>query len=286
MKKKLISIMACPKCSSSLILQAVSKTKTRIHTGKLLCKKCNNEFEIIDDIVCFKSITQKDRNRVESRRMINTFLKQEFKKDWIKRFLKKEFNFVKDEWKWMINNLNLRKSKIHLDWATGTGRFLRNILSIIRGEIIALETDYATCVWLKLFLKKLKKYSRATIICGDARNMPFRSNSIGSISSWHGLDEPKMDKVIDESKRVLKKGKRLALSGVFYEKNSKSLKLARKWEIRFAQESQIYKYFQKLDFKDIKYKIFFKAKWSDRKSFLPRFEDYYSSYAISAKKSK
>lgn len=284
MKQKLISIIVCPKCNSSLVLQVSNMTRDRIHNGKLLCKKCNSIFKIIDDIICFNPITQKDKNKAKSRKMRDIFLEQEFKKDWINRFSKEEFATVKNEWKWIISNLNLKKSKVHLDWATGTGRFLRNILNIIKGEIITLETDYATCIGSKTLLKKLKKYSKITIICSDARNIPFRNNSIDSISSWHGLDEPKMDKVINESKRVLKKGKRLVLTGVFYEKGSRSLKLAIKWKIKFASKNKIHQYFRKLDFKDIRYKIFFKAKWSENKSFLPRFRDYYSSYAISGRK--
>lgn len=284
MNQKLISVIVCPKCKSQLDLKVKKRTRNRIHKGKLLCKNCNASFDIIDDIVCFRKITKGDKNKTKIQKTKDLFLNQEYKKEWQRHFSKKEFFAVKEEWKWIINSLDLRNSKIHLDWATGTGRFLRNILEIVKGQIIALESDYATCVGLRAFLKKIDGYSNITIIRGDARAMPFSDNSIDSISSWHGLDEPDIDKAIDESKRILKKDKKIAVSGLFYEKGSKSLGIAKKSKINFAQQERAYDYFKKLEFKDIKYKVFPKVKETSRENFLPHYGDYYYIYDISTKK--
>lgn len=276
--------MICPRCKSSLRLEIDNRSKNRIYKGRLLCVKCNAKFEIINDIVCFKSVALKDKNRTKLQKIEDLFLQQEYKKEWLKHFTKQELSDLKSEWGWMINNLNLKKSKIHLDWATGTGRFLRNILGITKGEIITLEVDYPTCVGLRTFLKKIGKYSNVTIICADARIMPLKDDSIDSISSWHGLDEPNINRAIDESRRVLKLNKVFSAAGLFYKKESKSLKIAKKWKIKFAEERIAYQYFKKIDFKDIRYKTFFRGKWSESESFLPRFGDYYTSYAISGQK--
>ncbi len=83
--------------------------------------------------------------------------------------------------------------------------------------------------------------------------MPLAGDSIDSISTWSGLDEPKVIKAIDEAKRVLKKDK--------------------------SQQ-----YFKKLGFRDIDYKIFFEGKWTSGKDFLPIKGDYYASYAVTGKK--
>lgn len=281
MKENLVPMICCPKCKSLLQLEEKRKTKERIHTGKLYCKKCNSTFKIVKDIVCFKRITRKKK---EISKMKGLFLGQEFKKEWQKHFTKKELSALKKEWKWMVENLNLEKSKIHLDWGTGTGRFLREILDKVEGEVVALEIDYPTCLGLKMFLKKLGKYSQVTIIYGDARNMPFCSNSVDSISSWHGLDEPKINKAIDESKRILKPNKKIALSGLFYEKGSESLKIAKKERVNFAEENKALQYFKKLNFKDIKYKVFFEREWSLQDSFLPRIGDRYTVYGINGTK--
>lgn len=284
MKQKIIPIIVCPKCKSFLKLEVDDSSKHRIHQGKLLCTQCDARFKIIDDVVCFRPIKKRGCDKKRLRKTKNLFLRQEFRKEWQKHFSREEFLAVKDEWNWIIDSLNLKKSKIHLDWATGTGRFLRNILKVAKGELIALEIDYATCLGLKAFLKKIGKYSKVTIINGDARNMPFANNSIDSISSWHGLDEPNINKAIDESKRALKRNKALSTGGLFYEKSSKSFKIAKKSKINFASENKASQYFKKLGFKDIHYKAFFKAKWIDRKSFLPKFGDYYTTYVISGKK--
>jgi len=284
MRQKLTSIIICPGCKSPLRLEISDKSKSRVHNGGLLCKKCNIKFGIIDDIVCFKSVTLKDKNKTKLQKIRDLFLQQEYKKEWLKHFTKQELPALKKEWDWMVNNLNLKKNKIHLDWATGTGRFLRNILKIIKGEVIVVEFDYPTCLGLRAFLKKIGKYSNVTIIYGDARIMPFSDNSIDSISSWHGLDEPNINKAIDESKRVLKLNKVFSAAGLFYKKESESLKIAKKWKIEFAEENMAYRYFKRVGFKNIKHKTFFKGKWLERGSFLPRFGDYYTSYAISGRK--
>lgn len=284
MKQKLLSIIACPKCKSPISLLEGKKLKDRIQNGKLSCNKCNASFEIIDEIACFRSITKKDRTEKQIRKIQDLFILQEVEKKWLKHFTKQELLSLKNEWDWMIDAFNIEKSKIHLDWATGTGRFLRNILNVVKGETIVLEVDYPTCVGLKTLLKKINKYSKVTIICGDARSMPLVSSSVDSVSSWHGLDEPKISKAINESKRILKPNKTLSMVGLFYESGSKSLSLAKKHRIEFAEENKIRQYFRKLRFKNTRYKIFFQGKWLDRHSFLPRFGDHYASYAISGKK--
>ncbi len=284
MKYSLASVIVCPECKSQLDLRIKKRTKNRVHKGELFCKKCRKSFEIINDIVCFRKLGLKDKNEKKIQNTKELFLGQEYKKEWYKHFSKKEFSILKQEWKFIINNLDLKESKIHLDWATGTARFLRNILGKARGEVIALDFGYPNCLALRLFLKKLNKYSKVTIICGDARNMPFSSNSIDSVSSWHGLDEPNINEAIDESKRILKKNKKIAVSGLFYEKGSKSLKIAKKSGIKLAEKDKAYTYFKKLKFKNIKYKKFPKVKETSHKNFIPKYGDYYTIYGISGKK--
>jgi len=284
MKKDIISILICPECQSSLKLEATDQSDDRIHQGNLFCNKCSNVFEVIDDIICFKQITQKNKSQKKIQKIQNMFLKQEFKKEWLKNFTGEEKWVLEREWKWMIDNLNLIESKIHLDWATGTGRFLRNVLEIIKGEIIALEIDYPTCLGLKDFLKKIDKYSRVSIIYGNAQNMPLADSSIESVSSWHGLNEPNISKALSESKRVLKENRSLAVIGLFYKEESESLRVALKERIEFAVKGKAQQYFKELGFKDIKYKTFFKGKWSEEKSFLPKLGDYYTVYGISGEK--
>lgn len=283
MREKIIPILICPKCGSSLDLKIEKKIKDRIQTGKLKCNKCNASFKIIDDIVCFKSISEKGLAD-KIKRLQRSSLNQELNKKWLKYFNKKELVALKEEWKWMIKKINLKNSRVHLDWATGSGRFLRNILNLVNGEIVVLEGDYATCVNLKDFLKKIRGYKKITIIYSDAKNMPLANNSIDSVSSWHGIDEPKIKKALDESRRILKKKGNLTVSGAFTEKGSKSLKTAIKHGMTLTKKDETYKHFKKLRFKKIDYQIFFEGKWGEKDSFWPKYGDYYSSYGISGRK--
>lgn len=284
MKEKIIPILICPKCGGSLNLKIEKKSGDRINEGNLNCDKCNANFKIIDDIICLKLIKEKGLDE-KIKRIREMFFSQELNKDWLKHFDKKEQSALEEEWEWMINKLDLENSEVHLDWATGTGRFLRNLLDLVKAEIITLETDYATCLGLRDLLKEIKEYSKVTIIYGDARNVPLINDSIGSASSWHGIDEPKINKAIDEVKRVLKKDRPLAVSGLFFEDNSESLKIALQEKIEFAQKDKTQQYFKKLGFKDIDSKVFFKGKWASDKDFLPKKGDYYVSYGVAGRKS-
>lgn len=266
MKQEILKILACPKCKSPL----------EIAGGNLRCVKCNSEFKITDGIIYFKPVGKI--------RKLPVAFKKEIKKEWLAHYQQGEIQALKEEWKWKINKLNLKRSKIHLDWATGTGRFLREILTVVKGEIIALDADYATCVWLVKFLRRIGKYPRISVVYGDARNMPFRDNAFDSISSWHGLDEPEINKALDESKRVLKKNKVIATSGFFIEKGSKSLKLAGKFRMRFLEKGKACRYFQRTGFKDVAYQEFFRGRWSEKGDFLPKFNDKYVIYGISGRK--
>ncbi len=283
MKEKIIPILICPKCGGSLCLKIEKKSGDRINEGDLNCNKCNASFKIIDDIICFKSIQKKNLDK-KIKRIREMFFSQELNKDWLKHFDKKEQSALEKEWKWMMDKLNLENSKIHLDWATGTGRFLRNVLNLIKGEIITLETDYATCLGLRDFLKKIKEYSKITIIYGDARNIPLADNSVDSVSSWHGIDESKINKALDEAERVLKKDGVLAVSGLFFEDNSRSLKIALQEKIEFAKKDKTQQYFKRSGFKDVNSKVFFEGKWTSDKDFLPKKDDYYTSYGVAGRK--
>lgn len=284
MKEKIIPILICPKCGGSLGLKIENKSGDRISEGNLNCDKCDANFEIIDSIVCFKPIQEKGLNE-KIKRIREMFFSQELNKEWLKNFDKEEQSALEEEWKWMKDKLDLENSEFHLDWATGTGRFLRNLLDLVKGEIITLETDYATCLGLRDLLKETDEYPKITIIYGDARNMPLADNSVDSASSWHGIDEPKINKALDEAKRTLKGDRPLVVSGLFFEDNSRSLKIALQEKIEFAEKGKTQQYFKKLGFKDVDYKTFFEGKWASDKDFLPKKGDYYASYAVAGRKS-
>jgi ubiquinone/menaquinone biosynthesis C-methylase UbiE len=145
-----------------------------------------------------------------------------------------------------------------------------------------MDFGYANCLGLQKFLKKIGKYSKVTIVCGDARKIFLADNSIDSISSWHGLDEPNIEKALEESMRILKKSGRIALAGLLYDKGSESLKLAKKAGIQFAEKDKAYNYIKKIGFRNIKYKEFSRMKEKTNQNYIPKRGDYSTSYVIFA----
>jgi SAM-dependent methyltransferase len=250
--------------------------------GELKCKKCGRKFYIRDGIVCFASCNKKQFER-DARKLRKTTIEQEIPKKWMRFFSKPELAALKKEWNFLLSVVKKNKSAIHLDFATGTGRFLRNIIPKTKGEIVALDNGFGTCQELQYFLKKIKKYNKVSIICADARKMPFRNEVFNSVSSWHGLDEPKMEDAVKELKRVLKKEGYFAASGIHYQRGSKSFLRAKKHGIGFLTKEMTMQTLRTADFRKIEYKVFYKGCWNEKGDYLPVFNDLYSTYAIKVK---
>jgi len=259
------------------------KTRERILEGKLRCKKCNKKFFIKNGTAFFVPSPEKQTAK-KMHKLRQITLKQEIPKKWMRLFSKQELAALKKEWGWMSSTIKKGKGAVHLDFATGTGRFLRDIILRTKGEIIVLDYGYSTCLELQYFLKKIRKYSRVSIICANARNMPFRDGVFSSVSSWHGLDEPKMKETIKEARRVLKNGTWFTASGIHYKRESKSFLIAREHNIQLITKKSVTQTLKRVGFRKIQHRTFFQGRWSEKKSYLPVLGDFYSSYAIKAKK--
>lgn len=282
MKKKILPLLICLNCSGSLGLTVNKEVGNRIKFGRLKCKACNASYQIVGDIACFQTDIRKKLS-YDYEWLSEAAIDREVHNKWLKYFNQRELESLQNEWQWMIKNGNLKESRVHLDWASGTGRFLKNIKKY-NGNIIALERDYVACFVLKNVLKKTKIYSGTSIICGDARNMPLASGVVDSVSSWSGLDEPKIGKALNESKRVLRKGKTLVISGLSFADNSKSLRIALKEKMHFAKSEAAYHYIDKIGFKKIKREIFYTGKWTSSNDFIPKKGDRYAMYGLAGKK--
>lgn len=283
MRISIINHFACPVCQADFLLSTYKKTKERIIDGELKCKKCGRKFRIKNSIAYF--VSPPGKQALDDKKAREIIIKQEIPKTWLKHFSKEELVALRKEWSWMLSVINKKdKNAVHLDFATGTGRFLRNIVSRTKGEIIALDFGYSTCRELAYFFKKIKKYRRVSVVCADARKMPFKDEVFDSATSWVGLDEVKMEKALKEARRVLKKGSFLAVSGLHYKKESESFLLAQKHHINFITKEAVIRTLKKANFKKIEHKIFFSGKWNEKESYLPVFGDSYSTFAIRAQK--
>lgn len=282
MKISIINHLACPVCRAEFLLSTYKKTKERIIDGRLKCKKCSRKFRIKNGIAHFVSSPGKQALDNEKARKI--IIEQEIPKTWLRHFSKEELAALHKEWNWMFSVIKKDKNAVHLDFATGTGRFIRNIVYKTNGEIVALDFGHSTCRELAYFLKRIKKYNRVSIICADARAMPFKNGIFDSATSWAGLDEPKMEQAIKEAGRVLKNGASLAASGLHYQKGSKSFLRAKKHGIRFITKEAIIRSLKKAGFHKVEHKVFFRGRWNKKGDYLPIFNDFYSTYVVRARK--
>lgn len=283
MRTNILNHLVCPKCQAEFLLLIHKKIKERIAIGELECKKCGMRFYIKDEIAYFVPYS-KEQFKKDILKLRKTTTEQEIPKKWMRLFSKPELAALKKEWDFLLSVVKKSRSAIHLDFATGTGRFLKNIIPKARGEIIVLDNGCSTCQELQYFLKRIKKYNRVSIVCADAREMPFKSEVFDSVTSWHGLDEPKMKKVIKEAKRTLKKGGYFAASGTHYQKGSKSFLRARKHSINFLTKEETVRTLKNAGFRKIEHKIFYKGRWNEKGDYLPIYNDSYTSYAVRGQK--
>ena len=279
---KVLDQLACPSCHSNFEISIYRKRRERVWEGELKCQKCGKKFLIKNEIAYF--IPYPGKQGLDDKTARKDILNHEIPKKWMNLFSKQELKALKKEWQWMLSSIKKSKSAIHLDFATGTGRFLRNIVPIAKGEIAVLDFGYSTCKELAFLLRRIKKYQMVSVICADARKMPFRDNTFDSVSTWHGLDEMKMGRAIKEAYRVLKSKGYFVASGVHYLKGSKSFRRAKKHNINFLTKEMIVKALQNAGFHNIEHKIFFEGRWNEKGDYLPMFNDWYISYAIRAQK--
>jgi uncharacterized protein YbaR (Trm112 family)/ubiquinone/menaquinone biosynthesis C-methylase UbiE len=278
-----LNLLACPVCHTTLVLRKQKRIGVRIISGNLYCDTCGKTFPIKNGIVCFTASHEK-LERKKLKQLRQTTILQELTNRWQHLYSPRELRALKKEWNWMLTTICKEKNTIHLDFATGTGRFLRFISSYTNGELVALEHDYATCTELLYFLKKIKKYDHISIVCADACAMPFVNNAFNSVSSWHGLDEPFIQGAIQESQRVLKKHGYFIGSGIHYQKKLKSFILAKKTSILFTTKESILRFLKTAKFYSVVHKIFFVGQWNEKEDYLPIYGDFYSVYGIKAKK--
>lgn len=283
MRINIINHLVCPECRGKFLLSIHKKTKERIINGELECGKCNRKFHIKNGIACF-IISCREPTQKTIQKMRKITVEQEIPNKWLKLYSKEEKKALKKEWRWMLSSIKKGKNAIHLDFATGTGRFLRNIVSKTKGEIIALDCDYPTCLELQYFLKRLRKYNRVSIVCADARMIPFKDKTFDSISSWYGIEELRMKSSIKESKRILKNRGFFTTSAIHYPEGSKSFLLAKKYGVRLITKEKLLEWFKETYFNEIEQKIFFQGYGGERDFPIPMFGDCYLMYVIRGRK--
>lgn len=106
----------------------------------------------------------------------------------------------------MKENITAPRPKI-LEIGCGTGSFTRfTAMTFPDAKVTAMDLSYP---YLKIAKKRLSKFDRVEFIQGDGAHLPFQSESYDAVVTvflFHELPKEERRRVLEESKRVLKKG--------------------------------------------------------------------------------
>lgn len=172
MKKSLLEILCCPKCSSEVVLEKnfSYSDKYEIEEGTLKCAFCNTNYPIINSIPRFVPLNNYANNF--------GFQWNLFKKTQLDSFSKTNLShqrfFKQSEWK-----PEEMKEKLVLDAGCGAGRFTE--IALKTGAIV-IAIDYSNSVdtcW-----ENLKHNSNLHIVQADIYALPFKPNLFNYVYSF------------------------------------------------------------------------------------------------------
>lgn len=162
MKKRLLDLLVCPNCKSSLSLRDETLQKNEIREGYLECMKCRSRYEIRNFIPRF----------VVNNNYASSFGLQwrSFRKTQLDRFsgIPQSFDRFTSETGWNREQL---KGKLVLDCGCGAGRFT-DICAQFGAEVIAFDSSSAVeaCQENCGFLPNVH------VVQADIYDLPFRQN--------------------------------------------------------------------------------------------------------------
>lgn len=249
-KFNLHNLLCCPVCKGNV-------------DKELKCLSCGNKYRLIDDVYMMidPELSKKEwqwDEKIFNRKKINNLLKQ------YKNYLNKETKNAQRIWLREMKNYIAGFHNIVVDFATGLGTMLENLLeSNADFTPIATDVDPNVLIWTKMSLNRYKK--KFFTVNTDVKHFAFRDNSIDYITSLGGLNNiPNTVTVLKELHRVLKYRGKLVVMHSFVEENSKSEKLARQHNLERAFIAKyLIKDLTKIGFKNVKINIVASAIWAE-----------------------
>jgi len=253
MHKKLLPLLACPLCRTSL--NFIGETlDNRLVNGYLKCEKghlyqVKEEMGLIKDAKLsakeFKWIVDvADESKYdEIQKQYNSYLSEDLRIA-LKKLMGMLINRVIESCK--------ETDDMVLDIASGMGRFVLQLAEKISEGIVIIGTDVNEKP-LRGAMNKARRagiYQKLSLIVTDAKHLAFKDNALSTISSHFGFDNvPETVSAFKESFRILKPGGKAIFSSLWLREGSESIKIAEKYKVgQIASENRLKQTLKKAGF--------------------------------------
>ncbi len=211
MRESLLSILACPNCSSRFELEVRSASQDHILEGELNCDNCGERFDIIRGIPRLLLTERVEKNQKQ--------VGESFGEKWDKlsyyghegnsRDFARNWFFERYYWKSDAELGHFLQSReLILDAGTGLGYIPAWFSQLTRGEIVGIDLSES----VEHAFERTRHLENVHIIQGDILNMPFKGQIFDFILSDGVLHHtPDTHQAFEALAQRLKKEGRIAI---------------------------------------------------------------------------
>lgn len=214
MEKKYLAILACPKCGSDLKSEIKKENSKEVLEGKLLCKKCSQEYKIEDGIP-FLYYSNGNSSQEGVREMFNeTPYGLLGARDAMEN--KEAINMATiQKTPWYLQEETVT-DKLALEAGCGGGH-LYTELCLNQAKTIGLDQTPNS---LRHIQKLFRDHGKtANLVCGNIENIPFKKGTFDMVTSMGVIHHtPNTQGALQQLSAVLKENGTLHL--MLYHKNS------------------------------------------------------------------
>lgn len=281
-----LSILQCPVCKGDL-----SEDGTY-----LVCNKCNAKFPVIGDIIVFLTKAdladflnetwgnelQKEHSDVfpdfffasnedkleDLQKMYDEATREGKASHWnmTGTFAKdpghteEQSQAIEDSKDEVVKLSRATSSKRILDWPTGYGACIKNLIKKVDPEtlIVALDVNFRTMAKIKPYFDENGFSDNMLFIIADARKMPLKDNVFQSVTVWGAGEIARPNVGFKESFRVLEEGGWVGTFADQYKESSPSMKIAENLDLgSVATRTRLESMMKLAGFKNLEYKMLY-----------------------------
>ncbi len=244
MHDKLVSLLACPVCSGSVVFEGTVREK-RFVKGVFKCSS-GHVFQVKEQIALLKdaklsenefewTVNVADEEKyLEVRREYDSYLRDDQKKA-IHDTIEKLSGYV--------SRSSLQSDGVVLDIASGMGTLVLPLLdkSSPDSTIIGTDIDEKPLRGLKQRSIRAGTYDRLSLVVTDAKRLCFKNEVFSTVSSFFGFDNvPETVLALKECARVLRTDGRVFFASLWFGEGSESMRAAEEYKVgQIASEGRL-----------------------------------------------